>query len=690
VILLYKMEEIIVDKSVNPVEDFNKYVNGNWELKQILPDDQTEWGTMNIIYEETIDKVINIMETLSNDPLHEKYCIGKLYRQLTKNNDIFDKEMKTKISRYLNFVNMITSISDIGIVVGFFINYGIHTFFDLSGNEDPKDAMMIKLTLGNLQQSLPEKEYYLDDKFNKYVRGLRLVVKEMFVFFDYNLIDAEMIANDVILIETAMAMSTKPVAERREHDKLYSNISIDDFLHEIDLMNHLSKEDIDMYCQNNCHKKECQQLWLNIFKFAKLNKINNMIVYDLSYFIKLSVIFHTMPLNSIKNYIKYIVVKNLGQLMIEKFDHIMFDFFGKQLHGQQTIKKKENRVIGLFDSLIGEIIGEEYATRYFEPRSKAMVMEMVDRIKNQLNISINRSEWLTQKTKEKALLKLKSFSTKIGYPDVWKDRSDLINSLIYLTDQSSDNRLMIILLIKKYNYKENVLDCIDKQRDPDKWYMNPHEVNACYSPQRNEIVFPMGILQKPLFDKDQLLAVNYGGIGSVIGHEIIHGFDDQGRKYDHLGNMSNWWEETDLVNFEKISNQMIEQYSAYKINDSNVNGALTLGENLADLGGIVLSHRALMGLKNEQMESNIIKRSNVTLKENSMLFFINYANIWKQIYSPDHILTRIMSDPHSPNIYRIYNLRNVDEFYDVFDDRTTHPIKENSMFLEQKKRIQMW
>lgn len=688
------MEHIVVDKSVHPVEDFNKYVNGKWELKQILPDDQTEWGTMNIIHEETTNRVIDILETLSNDRSNNRYCIGWLYRSLTNNNDIYDKEMKKKISRYLNLIDMVSNISDIGIVIGFFISHGTHTFFDLSGNEDPKDAMMIKLTLSNLHQSLPEKEYYLDDKFNKYVEGLKTVVKKMFEYFDYDPDDAEIIANDVVLVETSMALSTKPIAERRKHDKLYCNISIDDFLHEIDLSKHLSKKDLEKYCQYDsqrcesqqydCQQKECQQLWLNIFKFANLDKIKNMVVYDIYYFVKLSVIFHVIPLNSIKNYMKYIVLKDFGQLMIDEFDHIMFEFFGKQLHGQPIIKNKKNRVVGLLNTLIGEIIGEEYATRYFNSDSKGMVLEMVDRIKNQLKISIETSKWLTQKTKEKALLKLKSFSTKIGYPDIWKDRSDLIDSLKLSTNVLSDDRLRVILFIKKYNYKENVLDTIDKQRDSNKWHMNPHEVNACYYPQRNEIMFPMGILQKPLFDKDQLLAVNYGGIGSVIGHEIIHGFDDQGRKYDHHGNLTDWWEDIDAKNFSAISNQMIEQYSAYKINDQNINGALTLGENLADLGGIVLSHRALVDLK-----INHLNPTNETIKENSILFFINYANVWKQIYRPAHMLSRIMSDPHSPNIYRIYNLRNVDEFYDAFYN-FGDPIKENSMFLEPEKRIQMW
>jgi putative endopeptidase len=656
-----------LDLSIDPLDDFDNYVNGIWKKNNGVPDDQVNWGTFNILREKTIQDVKIILEDLAFEKHNKNHVLGLLYKFIVSSQQNLETTTKKNINKYLKLIDKIETIEDICIVIAFLTKIGINTFFEADASEDPKDASIVKLILSSVHLSLPEREYYLDLKYSSYVEGFKSIVVKIFEYFGYDVATSNKMSDDVLMLEQLLAVSMKSITERRNIDKIYYKTTINNFVNEMK-----------------------NTVWKTFFHMLEINSNDDFtfIILDLSYFKKITYIMQHVSISIIKNYMKYITITSLGHNLIDKLDHILFDFFGRQLEGQPIIEDRSKRTIKYFNTLIiSEIIGKEYLERMFDENTRTSIINslenMVSQVKYQLKISIENSFWLHWQTKQKALLKLETLNTKIGYPSVWRNDTLLLAKLKSKLCIDNPDIFNSIVLIKNYNFTTNVLNIIDEPKDPNKWYTFAHEVNAYYSPQRNEIVFPMGILQKPFYDKDQTLAQNYGAIGTIIGHEIIHGYDDQGRKYDHLGNMTNWWTDVDLQKFKTIANKMVEQYSAYSINGMHINGSLTLGENLADLGGVNLALRAMMRVRSISNEN-----SNVLLDQRD--FFISYANVWKKIDRPPMIIERLLSDFHSIEKYRIYTVRNIDEFYDVFDRKVGKYNDQRKMYLQPSLRIKMW
>jgi predicted metalloendopeptidase len=383
-------------------------------------------------------------------------------------------------------------------------------------------------------------------------------------------------------------------------------------------------------------------------------------------------------------------------------DKIMFNFFGRKLQGQLALSHRNIIVQQYLDStILGEMIGRLYVEKYFDKTSKNLVQDMIERLKHQMKESIKNLRWMSDKTKERAYAKIKTFKSKIGYPEKWREHTEIINIIINIITNGPNNyvskkddipsakMLDIVCEIRLYEYKTDILNIINKNRDDNKWSMNVHEVNAYYDPHRNEIVFPAGILQNPFFDKKNSAFKNYGFIGAIIGHEIIHGFDDQGRKYDHNGNTVNWWSDNDLKHFVDLTDKLVKQYEGYYINGRPINGRLTLGENIADLGGVILAYRSMM----EHCSEKNITVTLVGIRE----FFKSYATIWCRVSRPEKTLMKILSDPHSPDKYRVYILRNLDAFYHAFADKTQYidgcPDNidhKDVMYLPKESRVTIW
>jgi putative endopeptidase len=670
---------------INPTRDFDEYVNGDWLKYSKIPHDQVEWGTFNILSEENILKIKTILEDQYVENINkcksDINVISTIYKKLLNMDDISNKKVISKILKFSDLIDSIGDVADIGIVLGCLVKLDIMPFFTIMTNEDPKNTDFVKLTLCVPTLSLPEKEYYIDPKLESYVNEFKINVQKTFIFFGFNSQISTDMANDVIIVENLIACAQKSADKKRHLDKLYWESNIEKFITEI-------TETLTLK-QLSDKKKRLYSMWINFFREINIERSNNIlislstsiVIYDISFFKKITILLHEVPLIQIKNYMKYIVLRNMGKTLIEDFDDILFEFFAQKLHGQTHKTPRYKRVINYLNSLVGDILGKEYVTRYFDSDAKKIVMSMIENIREEMKLSLQNATWLSGVTKKRALIKLSTFKTKIGYPDKWKDCTKLIHTLKDKITINDCNLLDVILRIKMYDYETNIFYKVSSLKDPHKWSMNPQEVNAYYDPLRNEIVFPAGILQKPFFDKDQSISQNYGGIGTVIAHEITHGYDDQGRKYDDRGNVTDWWDPMDHERFNKIAQNMINQYDRYTINDQQINGKLTLGENLADLGGVVLSYRAMI----KMCDTHNIHLS-ITDKQD---FFKSFAWIWKKLTKPEKMMSNILSNPHSPGKYRVWILRNIDEFYEIFDANSDNT-DTNTMYIEPMLRIRLW
>lgn len=657
--------------SIISISNFNNYVNGKWIKNTQLPDDKDDYGTFTMLRDQNIKKEKKILEDFSNDKNNSNYSFGRLYKKLISINKETDIVNINRITDYLNIINNIYVIQDIGKIVGYFMNLNINPFFSVFVGEDSKDTDKLKLTLYVPTLSLPERKYYLDDNKDLIMKYKKNIVECFDIFNIYDGKNKTQYADDIFMIEKMIAIIRKPIEEMRLHDKLYHKTSIAGF---IDIMTSSCDKIFKLPDKKDIMvKNNIEQLWTNFFNTANLDHANDLIVYDISFFRKITTLLQMVPIDKIKIYIQYIIMRNMMSNITDIGDNVLFKFFGKDLSGKKNILSRVERSITILDNYIGDVIGKEYVSRYFDEESKDIVMDMVNKIKNEMRLSIITSQWMTDKTKKKALQKLGTFKTKIGYPEKWKSY-DVLASNIKLGMDRNLPLIDIINIMRYYNYESDVIKDIDGIKNPYKWSMNPQDVNAYYSPPRNEIVFPAGILQKPFFSKDYKPSKNYGAIGVVIGHEITHGYDDQGRKYDHMGNIVNWWTIEDEKNFNNIANKMIEQYNEYKINGMNVNGKLTLGENLADLGGINLSIRALCKAY-----------SNISIKDKEN-FFKSFAMCWRRIMTPEKQKQQILSDPHSPAKCRIYMIRNIDEFYDTYSSIN----KNDNLYLYEDERIKLW
>ena len=655
------------------INDFNNAVNGKWLKNTKIPDDKDDWGTFNILRDENMKKEKKIYEDFLSNRKSANNSFGQLYDKLLSINQETDIVNINRIIDYLKLVDNIQEIQDIGNIIGFFMNFDINPFFSVFVGEDSKDTEKLKLTLYIPSLSLPERKYYLDDNNKELIEKYKQNIVECFDLFNiFDGKDKKQYAENIYEIERMIAIIQKPIEERREHDKLYHKTSIHGF---IDVMTTTVDKVFELPDENDKkHKKTVEQIWHNFFNTSNLEKANDLVVYDLSFFRKITALFQVVSLEKIKVYIQYIVMRSMLNNITDIGDNVLFKFFGKELSGRKKIAPRDERSITILDKYIGEVVGKEFVSRHFDEESKNIVMDMVDKIKAQMKLSINNSKWMTKQTKEKALLKLGTFKTKIGYPKKWKSY-DTLADIIKLCIERNYPLVDIINVMRYYNYDLNVVKDIDGNKDPYKWSMNPQEVNAYYSPPRNEIVFPAGILQKPFFSKEYRPCRNYGAIGVIIGHEITHGYDDQGRKYDHTGNIINWWSKKDRNNFDGIANKMIEQYNNYKLDDMNINGKLTLGENLADLGGINLAVRALYKAYPD-----------ISIKDKQD-FFKSYAICWRRLMTKGKQKQQILADPHSPAKFRICMVRNIDEFYDAF---INSKCDGDDLYLCHKDRIRMW
>jgi len=604
-----------------PGDDFNLYVNQKWMSENPIPDDYNRWGSFEELIEITNDRLKNIMESDSLNPDHQK--LKYLYK-MGMNHELLNQQGILPIESTLNRIDNISNLNDFSSLVSFMVLSQLPSPFYLSVHADAKDSNnnVVYLYQGGI--GLPDRDYYFHQGKENERSEYKKYLKEL-----SNLSNLNINADNIYKIEESLAEISLTKTERREPEKIYNVYDINSL-------------------ESLCPKFN----WQIFFNQIAINP-KKLIIDNPNFFKKFNKMLETISLDIWKNYLKIHLIRNAAPYLSDNFYNVNFNFYNKVLKGQIKPKPRWKRVLGTVEALMGEVLGKIYVEKYFSKKAKLRALDMVKNLKNELARRINLLDWMSDITKKKAIEKLNSFKIKIGYPDKWRDYANLfLDSNTYFGN---------IILASQFDSKYE-FSFAYKPVDKEKWEMHPHQINAYYHPLLNEIVFPAGILQKPFFSEEYDDALNYGGIGAVIGHEMTHGFDDKGRKFDAEGNMKDWWTQEDADRYNLKANVIRDQFSEYLIEGEKVNGELTLGENIADLGGMTIAFHALQ----EALKDKSIDKIDGYTQDQR--FFLSWATVWRNNIRKEEALNRLIMDPHSPGSLRINGVvTNMKPFYHAFN-----------------------
>ena len=625
-----------MDLSIKPGDDFFNYASGTWIKNNPMPPDKTRYGAFDELAENNLKQLKELVEELASNRISvygsNAQKIGDLYASAMDSAKI--ESLGTEpIKPFLEGINNIRSFTDLTKYTGYLHSYRIFPLFSTGAGQDIKNSEMTVLSIRQNGYGLGDRDYFLkDDERSKEIRAEYLKhITKIFELKGDAPETASVKAGKILEMEIKLAEISYSRYDLRETEKNYYKSNTEE-------LNQICPE-ID---------------WNLYFTELGISNPGDIIIGQKSYFEGMNEILKKYSLDDWKGYLEWNLLRNLSNHLNSAFVNQNFEFYEKFFTGQKEMRPRWKRALELVNGMLGEALGEIYVAKYFPPKAKSRMNELVVNLKDAFSERIKNLSWMTDATKEKALDKLSTMNVKVGYPDRWRDYSELeIDRESYLSNY---------LRASKFNYLYS-LSKAGKPVERDRWFMTPQTVNAYYSATMNEIVFPAGILQPPFFFMDADDAVNYGGIGVVIGHEMTHGFDDRGRKFDKNGNFNDWWSETDAEQYSKISEVLVEQFNNFVINDSlNVDGKLTLGENISDLGGVTLSLHALKNVwsKNPPQE----KIDGFTPLQR---FFLSYAQIWRGSITDKELMRRLKEDSHSPSIARVNGtVYNIPEFYEAF------------------------
>jgi putative endopeptidase len=630
------MTDLFNKPNVN--DDFYTHINWEWLNSNSIPNEYTKWSNFHVLYEQNQHRLREMLEV---EPVtNEQYKLSILWNQ-----GLDIEQLNMKGHKHLsNLFNKFKLDSDIDTILIQLFEYNLCCLFDISVYTDFKDSSKNVLYLDVMRLGLPGRDYYLNEKMKDKQDQYKVFLSRFKNHFglEYNV-------DTLYNFEEQIAKTKLSKTERRDPNKIYNLYSFDNLVQEFQGIN-----------------------WTYIFNELNIPTHDKIIVTEPVFFKFISKYIQLAntnqeTMNELKNFIKYKLIKSVCVHVDEPSYMVYFDFYCKQLYGQKEPKQTWKRVLSKVESVLGEVLSKIYVDKYFNQEQKINCINMINQILLTYRERLNELEWMSLETKQKAIEKLNKFTVKIGFPDKWTDFSKLEIS----TDKEYYENF---LEANKWEFKRN-LEKLYKPVDKLEWHMNAHDINAYYSPSKNEIVFPAGILQEPFYSSSQSLAENLGGIGAVIGHEITHGFDDKGRLYDSDGNLNNWWTNDDTTRFEEKSIKLEQLFNGFSYYDINVNGKLTLGENIADLGGITFSLKTL-----ERLVSSDDKQSQ------TKKIFEQWAKIWRCNITPDTLKNQLLTDPHSPTQLRVNAiLSNIDEFYEVYQIKP-----QDKMFLAPELRSKIW
>jgi putative endopeptidase len=641
-----------MDTTLKPGDNFALYASGNWFKTTKIPPSETGWGSFYTLFDENTKNLHEILDDVSakdnaSGSLEQK--VGDLYKSgmdtaaIEKLDYEPIKPLLAKINAVKDYKDLVKLAADgfktgDGFLLGFYVS--------------PDDRISSK-NVAHFDQTgitLPERDYYFKtDSASKKIRDE--YVKHIAKVFELTGVDAATAAkkaDGILKLETAIAQSHLTPVELRDPVKNYNKFAVTDLqkqMPDVDLKDAFDRMDL---------------------------KTDTVLVGQPGYYKALDNLLKTQPIDVWKDKALFGAVDGASNSLSKKFRDENFNFYGKILQGQKQQKPRWKIIAYNVDGGLGELLGQLYVQKYFTPEAKQQMLALVNNLQSVYHDRIEKLDWMSPDTKKRALDKLSAFTKKIGYPDKWKKYDDVqISKDAYYQNQVS---------IAKHDYNR-MIKKVNKPVDRTEWGMTPPTVNAYYNPTFNEIVFPAGILQFPFFDKDADDAINYGAIGAVIGHEMTHGFDDQGRQYDKDGNLKDWWTKEDAEKFKKKVQVMIDQYNKYTVlNGLHVNGSLTQGENLADIGGLAIAYQAF---KNTPEGKGDTKIDGFTPDQR---FFLSFAQVWRIKNSDETMRMRINVDPHSPEMYRVDGpVFNMPAFYKAFNIKPG-----DKMYRDEKDMVKVW
>jgi len=638
------------DQSIRPQDDFFRHVNGGWIERTEIPPDQARWGTFNILMDESDANIRAIVEETAKSDApagSEARKIGDLFNSFMDEARVDELGAKP-IQGDLERVNALKDKAEFLRLVGARQREGGGGLFGSYVGPDAKKSDQYIIYLGQSGISLPDESYYREEKYQP--------IRDAFVKHVEKMLDLAGVAEPQATAERVMAIETKIAShhwdrvKRRDRDLNYNKKTLDE-LREL-------APGVD---------------WTAWFQdVGAPEKVAEVVVGQPDFFTAAAALLDENPIDDWKAWLAWRVVHDAAPFLSKPFVDENFDFFGRTLSGAPEIRARWKRGVDLVSGALGEAVGKLYVAKHFPPEAKTRMKELVDNLVAAYRESISNLDWMSPETREKALEKLGKFTPKIGYPDKWRDYSKL--------EIRPDDLLGNVHRADAFEIARDFAK-LGKPIDRTEWGMTPHTVNAYYNSTMNEIVFPAAILQPPFFDLAADDAVNYGAIGAVIGHEIGHGFDDQGSKSDGDGNLINWWTDADRAEFETRTKKLIEQYNAFEpLPGHKVNGALTIGENIGDLGGLSIAYKAYKRSLDGK-EAPVI--DGLT---GDQRFFMGWAQAWRSKIRDADAIRRLAVDPHSPAEFRCNGVvRNMPEFHEAFG------VKEgDKLWLAPDQRVRIW
>ncbi|HEV2530729.1 M13 family metallopeptidase [Phenylobacterium sp.] len=636
------------DPSVSAGDDFFQYANGSYLKSLVIPADRTRYGAFDSLNELSQNRMRAVVEKTAADKAATgpRAQVGALYRSFqgeAKVNALGAKPMAADLAKIRALRTRAEIARHMGATTGAFGG----SIFSASIAEDAKDPDHYAVYLGQAGLGLPDRDYYLEPGFAPQKARYEQYVARILTLTHWPK-PAEN-AKAIVALETEIAKVSWTRAERRDDDKMYNATPVADLA-----------------------KLAPGFDWAAYLQGAKLSKVSQVVVGEKTAFPKIADLYAKAPIETLKAWQAFTLVDQAAPYLSKAFDDAHFDFHNKTLGGQQAQQPRWKRSVALVDSQIGEALGRLYVEAYFPAESKAKMLTLVGDIRTAMRARIEKLDWMSPTTKAKAFEKLDSLRVKIGYPDKWRDYSGLVikDADLYGNVERAS----------AFDWAFRV-GRLGGPVDKAEWGMTPPTINAYYNPTGNEIVFPAAILQPPFFDPQGDAAINYGAIGGVIGHELTHGFDDQGRRYDAKGRLTDWWTPEDAKRFEVEATKLGKEYGNFEVlPGAKINGDLTMGENIADLGGLLLAldayHASLHGQPAPIIDG----------LTGDQRVFLGWAQVWRGKTRDDRLRQQLVSDPHSPNQARVdVPVRNIDAFYEAFGVKAG-----DKMYVAPADRVRIW
>lgn len=642
-----------MDLTVNPGDDFYRYAGGGWMKANPLTAEYSSYGVFHELAEKNRDQLKELFDNLANEH-HAKGSNGQKVTDLyamAMDSVRLNREGTAPIMKDLNDLKNFNRAQLTEFIAYQHMHLG-NPFFGIGVEADLANSAVNTMYMSAGSMSLPDRDYYLktDAESKKIQQKYRDYLTKMFMLAGYKKKDAQRATKTIYNIEYKFAEASMTRAEQRDIAKLYNLRTIDQLQADYPAID-----------------------WKKYFNLMGISNMKQLILEQPKVMAVANELMTNLKDQEIKDYVAGGIITSAAGYLSDEVAETRFDFYGRTLSGQQERQARWKRAMGVPSSVVGEAVGQLYVEKYFAGDSKEKMVKLIGDLRKALAERIANLDWMSDQTKVNALVKLNSFTVKVGYPDKWKDYSKLnIDPSLTLYD----NMKAASLWATKRN-----LEKYGKPVDREEWGMTPQTVNAYYNPQNNEIVFPAAILQAPFFDPKADDATNYGAIGVVIGHEMTHGFDDQGRTFDYQGNYTDWWTAEDAEKFNTAAEKLALQFDAIDLgNGEHANGHLTLGENIADQGGLRIAYDAFMKTTQAQEGKKIDGFTPV------QRFYLSYGRIWAENITPEAAYQQTKSDPHSLGEYRVnQTLRNIDTFFKAFD------IKPGAkMWLDEKDRTIIW